>query len=95
MKAMLFLEKSDKPAAVLDDVKVVEMNDNHKAAPFRITYKSKMLNASKTMIELQRDEKMVIKLDDGRYGDVVLQHSSLDMEGNAVGVLRVLGELQE
>ena len=28
-------------------------------------------------------------------GNVILQHSSLDMEGNAVGVFRVLGNLTE
>jgi hypothetical protein len=42
---------------------------------------------------LHRDAKLTIKLDDGRSTTVLFQHSSLDMEGNAVGVLRVVGEL--
>ena len=93
MKAMLFLNDKEKPVAVLDEVTLVVMNDNHKSSPERITYKSHKLNASDTMIELHRDEKMQIKLEDGRSGSVVLQHTSFDTEGNAVGVLRVLGEL--
>lgn len=93
MKAMLFLNDKETPVAVLDEVTVVEMNDNHKADPLRIAYKSYKLNAGKTMIELHRDEKLVVKLEDGRSGNVLLQHNSLDMNGNAVGVLRVLGEL--
>ena len=93
MKAMLFLNHKDKPVAVLDEVVLVTMNDNHKSAPTRITYKSYKLNASDTMIELHRLEKMLVKLDDGRSGSVLLQHSSLDMQGNAVGVLLVVGEL--
>jgi hypothetical protein len=95
MKAMLFLDNKEAPVAVLDEVTVVGMNDNHKSSPVRIAYKSYKLNAGKTMIELHRDEKMVLKLEDGRNGSVLLQHSSLDMEGNAVGVLRVLGDLTE
>ena len=96
MKAMLFLNnlnKDEKPVAVLDEVTLVTMNDNHQSSPHRITYKSYKLNASNKMIELYRHDRMQIKLDDGRSGSVLLQHSSLDMEGNAVGVLRVLGEL--
>ena len=93
MKAMLFLNDKEKPVAVLDEVTLVTMNDNHRSFPQRITYKSHRLNASDTMLELHRDEKMLIKLEDGRSGSVVLQHTSLDMEGNAVGVLRVLGDL--
>lgn len=93
MKATLFLNNKETPVAELDEVTVVGMNDNHKQDPVRITYKSHKLNAGDTMIELHRDEKMQIKLEDGRSGSVVLQHTSLDMEGNAVGVLRVLGEL--
>ena len=95
MKAMLFLEDGDKPVAVLDEVSVVTYNDNHKAAPVRIAYKSRKFNAGKAMVELRRDERFALKLEDGRHGDVVLQHASLDMEGNAVGVLRVVGELHE
>jgi hypothetical protein len=93
MKAMLFLNNKETPVAVLDEVTVVAMNDNHKSDPLRIAYKSHRLNSSKTMIELHRDEKLVVKLEDGRMGDVLLQHNSLDMEGNAVGVLRVVGNL--
>ena len=90
---MLYMNTGNDPVAVLDDIHVVKMNDNHAKSPYRITYKSARLNSSKTMLELFRDEKMALQLDDGRSCDVILQHSSLDMEGNAVGVLRVLGEL--
>ncbi len=93
MKAMLFLKDKETPVAVLDEVTVVTMNDNHKANPLRVTYKSYRLNASKIMIELHRHDKMLLRLDDGRSGSVLLQHSSLDMQGNAVGVLRVLEPL--
>ena len=95
MKAMLFLLNQEKPVAELDEVTVVEMNNNHKSSPVRITYKSQKLNAGKTMVELHRDEKMMLKLEDGREADVVLQHSSLDMDGNAVGVLRVVSSLNK
>lgn len=93
MKAMLFMKNEDAPVAVLDEVTIVQYNDNHKTAPARILYKSRKLNAGKTMLELHRDAKLTIKLDDGRSTTVLFQHSSLDMEGNAVGVLRVVGEL--
>lgn len=95
MKAMMFMPGRDEPAAVFDEIKIVAMNDNHKASPVRIFYKSKRLNASKIMVELFRDSKMLLKLEDGREAQVLLQHNSLDMEGNAVGVLRVIGELSE
>ncbi|MBK8051582.1 MAG: hypothetical protein IPK16_33530 [Anaerolineales bacterium] len=90
MKGMLFLANQEKPVAVLDEVNVVIMNDNHKTDPARVTFKSQKLSAGKTMVELHRDQKMTLKLEDGREADVLLQHSSLDMQGNAVGVLRVL-----
>ena len=90
MNAMLFLANSELPAAVLDEVAIVEFNDNHKAAPVRITYKAKKMNATKTMLELHRHEKMTVKLEDGRQAGVILQHASLDSDGNAVGVLRVV-----
>lgn len=93
MKAMLYLKDANEPVAIFDEVKIVTMNDNHTKAPQRITYKSLNLNTGKTMLELMRDKKMTIKMDDGRYCDVMLQHASLDMEGNSVGVLRVLSEL--
>jgi hypothetical protein len=81
------------PVAVFDEIDIVAMNDNHKAAPVRVLYKTKKLNAGKTMAELHRDTRMTLKLEDGRQASVLLQHSSLDMAGNAVGVLRVLSEL--
>ena len=90
MKAMMYMPGNDDAVAIFDEVTVVEMDDNHRLSPIRISYKTNKLNASKTMVELHRDSKMRIKLDDGREADVLLQHSSLDMEGNAVGVLRVL-----
>ena len=93
MKAMLYLDVKQDPVAVFDEVTVVKMNDNHKGAEYRVTYTSQRLNASKVMLELQRDQKMMLKLDDGRQANVLLQHSSLDMKGNAVGVLRVLDGL--
>lgn len=93
MKAMLYLQDQSDPVAVLDEVQIVTMNDNHKGAPHRVTYKAKKLNASRTMLELHRDLKLTLKLEDGRDASVLLQHSSLDMQGNAVGVLRVLDGL--
>ena len=89
MKAMMYLPGRDEPVSVFDEVNIVKMNDNHKVSPYRISFKSKRLNASRVMIELYRDQKLTLKLDDGRELGVLLQHSSLDMEGNAVGVLRV------
>ena len=93
MKAMLYMSGAKDPVGVFDEVTIVTMNDNHKAAPQRITYKTQRLNVGKKMLELFRDEKMSLKLEDGRTCDVLVQHSSLDTEGNAVGVLRVLGDL--
>ena len=95
MKAMMYMMDNDDPVAVFDEVTITEMNDNHAQSPYRIMYKSRKLNASKVMLELHRDVQMTLKLDDGRRANVLLQHSSLDMEGNAVGVLRVLGDFQE
>jgi hypothetical protein len=93
MKAMLYMPKIKDPVAVLDSVQIVKMNDNHKAAPYRIFFKSARLNAGRTMVELHRDEKMSLQLEDGRACHVLLQHSSIDSKGNAVGVLRVLDGL--
>ena len=45
------------------------------------------------MVEMHRDQKMTVKLEDGRTGSVLLAHSSIDSEGQAVGVLRLLGAL--
>ncbi|MEZ4859698.1 MAG: hypothetical protein R3C14_00245 [Caldilineaceae bacterium] len=83
------------PVAVLDDVQVVKMNDNHLKSPYRVTFVTPKLNAGKTMVELQRDAKMMLRMDDGREASVLLQHSSLDSKGNAVGVLRVLSGMDE
>jgi len=93
MKAMLYMQGKDDPVAVFDEVNVIQMNDNHKVSPLRITYKSQQLNAGKTMVEMHRDTKMTLKLEDGRNANVILQHSSLDQQGNAVGVLLVLDGL--
>jgi len=93
MKAMLYMQNKKDPVAVLDDVKIVKMNDNHTKSPYRISFFASQLNAGRTMIELHRDEKMLIRLDDGREANVLLQHTSLDSKGNAVGVLHVLGTM--
>lgn len=90
MKATLTMQGQKDPVAVLDEVNVITFNDNHKRSPTRVTYKSKALNASKVMTELNRDNRFTLTLEDGRSGGVVLQHSSLDSHGNFVGVLRVI-----
>jgi hypothetical protein len=95
MKAMLYMSDKSEPVAVFEEVQIVRMNDNHKAAPQHIFYKAPKLNATKTMLELHRESNMTLKLDDGRACQVLLQHSSMDSHGGAVGVLRVLGELEE
>jgi hypothetical protein len=95
MKAMLYLPNKTEPVAVFDEVNIVKFNDNHRAAPLRITYKAARLNAGKTMVELHRDAKMVLKLEDGRTCQVLLQHNSMDSQGRAVGVLRVLDGLAD
>jgi hypothetical protein len=93
MKAMLYLPDKSEPVAVLDDVKFIEYNDNHKNSPARIYYSAPKLNATRTMIEMERDGKMTLTLEDGSSLNVLLQHCSLDMEGKATGVLRVLGDV--
>ncbi len=93
MKATLYMQGKKNPVAVLDEVNIIQMNDNHKASPLRITYKTQKFNAGKTMLELHRDEKMTLTLEDGRNASVLVQHTSLDMQGNSVGVLRVLDGL--
>jgi hypothetical protein len=92
MKAMLYMPNKPDPVAIFDEVEIVHMNQSNHDFPYRITYKSQRLNAGKTMVEMQRDSKMTLKLEDGRTCNVLLQHSSLDSKGNAVGVLRVLGD---
>ena len=47
------------------------------------------------MVEMHRDSKMTLKLEDGRTCSVLLQHASMDSTGNAVGVLRVLDGLSD
>lgn len=93
MKAMLYMQDKKDPVAVLDDVTIVKMNDNHTKSPYRVSFSAAKLNAGRTMLELHRDEKLLLRLDDGREANVLLQHSSLDSKGNAVGVLRVLGTM--
>jgi hypothetical protein len=92
MKAMLYMPNKPDPVAIFDEVEIVHLNQSNHDFPYRITYKSQRLNAGKTMVEMQRDSKMTLKLEDGRTCNVLLQHSSLDSKGNAVGVLRVLGD---
>lgn len=93
MQAKLFMQDKKEPVAILDEVTIVKMNDNHSKSPYRISFSTAKLNAGRTMLELHRDEKLVLRLDDGREADVLLQHSSLDTKGKAVGVLRVLGTI--
>ena len=93
MKATLYMQGKKKPVAILDEVNIIQMNDNHKASPLRITYKTQQFNSGKTKLELNRDEKLTLKLEDGRDASVLLQHASLDMHGFSVGVLRVLDGL--
>ena len=90
MKALLYMRGRKDPVASFGEVKIVAMNDNHTLSPKRIFYKTESLHTGKVMLELHRDEQMTVKLDDGRTAQVLLQHNSLDMQGNAVGVLRML-----
>jgi hypothetical protein len=90
MKAKLYMSGKSDPVAHFDDVKIVKMNDNHGAAPYRIFFQTERLNAGRTMVELHRDQKMTLELEDSRKLDVIFHHQSLDAKGNAVGVLRVL-----
>jgi hypothetical protein len=92
MKAMLYLPPKTDPVAIFEEVDIVKMNPEIHPTLYHITYKAPQLNAGKTMVELERDSKMTLKLEDGRTCQVVLQHSSIDSKGNAVGVLRVLSE---
>jgi len=93
MKATLYMEDVKKPVAEFDEVKIVTLNDNHPQFNRRVFFKAGQLNASKVMTELHRDHKMTLVLADGRSGSVLLQHQSLDMQGNAVGSLTVLSGL--
>jgi hypothetical protein len=92
MKAMLYLPPKPDPVAIFEEVDIVKMNPEIHSTPYHITYKAPRLNAGKTMVELERDRKMTLKLEDGRTCQVLLQHSSIDDKGNAVGVLRALSE---
>jgi hypothetical protein len=89
MNAMLYMPGRSEPVAVFDEAKLIEYNDNHKASPARVYYKTRKLNGKRTFIELFRDERLLLHLADGRWATVVFQHNSLDMEGNYVGVLRI------
>jgi hypothetical protein len=89
---MLYMKGRNDPVSVLDEVEIVQMNDNHQDAPYRVLYTTARFNASNTMLELHRDERMTLKLEDGRVANVLVQHASLDMKGRHVGVLRVLGD---
>lgn len=93
MKASLYLPNKPDPVAIFEEVEIVEFNSTNHTAPYRINFKSPRLNATKTMVEMERDSKMTLHLEDGRVCNVLLQHSSLDSKGNAVGVLRVLGDI--
>ena len=95
MKATLYLDPMAEPVAVLDEVKIVEFgSDNHpEDQRIRIYYDTSNLNATKTMVELHRDRKMTVKLEDGRSAPALITHASLDAKGRFVGVLRVLGPL--
>ncbi len=95
MKATLYLDQVAEPVAVLDDVKIVEFgSDNHpEGERIRIYYNTDNLNATKMMVELHRDRKMTVKLEDGRSASALITHASLDAKGHFVGVLRVIGPL--
>lgn len=95
MKATLYMQDRKEAVAELDEVKIVSFNDNHKNSPTRITYKTQNLNAGKVMTELHRDTRMTLTLDDGRSGGVILQHTSLDMDGNFIGVMRVIDGISQ
>jgi len=95
MKAKLYVDRVDEEVSILDDVRIVEYGSKNHAenSQVRLFFKTRALNTTKTMIELHRDHKMVVKLEDGRTGNALLAHSSMDSEGHAVGVLRLLDEL--
>lgn len=95
MKAMLYLDQTNEPVSVLDSVEIIEYSsDNYpEGSRLRIYYSTPALNATKTMLELHRDRKLTVRLEDGRTAPALLTHSSLDAKGNSVGVLRVLGSL--
>lgn len=95
MKAMLYMDPKSQPVSILDEVKVVEYQSQNHAnhSNYRIFYKTPALNATKTMVDLHRERRLLVKLEDGRSANALLQHTSIDKDGNAVGVLRVLGDL--
>lgn len=95
MKAMLYFDQMDEAVAVLDEVRIVEFgSENHpEGERVRIYYKTDNLNATKTMVELHRDRKVTVKLEDGRSASALMTHASLDARGQFVGVLRVLGHI--
>ncbi len=89
MKGTLFLD--NQPVAQLDETRVTVFK-TYDVDPIRVSYSTRKLNTGKALTEMQRTRTLVLKLEDGREADVVFQHSSLDMEGNPVGVLRVVGD---
>lgn len=95
MKAMLYFDPQSEPVAELDEVKIVEFgSDNHPEGDrTRIYYSTSNLNATDMMVELHRDRKMTVKLEDGRSAPALITHASLDAKGHFVGVLRVLATL--
>ncbi len=91
MKGILSL--NGKPLAQLDEVKVTVFK-TYEIDPIRVSYTSKALGIGKTFPELQRTKAMVLELDNGSQASVIFQHSSLDAQGQQVGVLRVLGDFE-
>jgi len=89
MKGILFLD--NEAVAQLDETRTTVFK-TYDVDPIRVSYRTKKLNTGKALIEMQRTRTLVLKLEDGRDADVVCQHSSMDMEGNLVGVLRVVGD---
>ncbi len=90
MNGKLYRKDKKDAVAILDNVQLVVMNDNHENFPERIFYRTKRLSEGKKMVELFRDEPMRLELEDGRSCHIVIQDSSLSADGQFVGVLRVL-----
>lgn len=91
MKGTLYLQ--DKLLAQLDETRV-SVFKTHSVDPIRVSYSTKKLNVGKSLTELHRGRVLTLKLDDGRAAQVVYQHASIDVQGNLVGVLRVLGDFR-
>ncbi len=89
MKGILFLD--DKPVAQLDETRTTVFK-TYDVDPIRVSYSTRKLNTGRALTEMHRTRTLVLRLEDGREANVMLQHSSLDMAGNMVGVLRVVGD---